>query len=291
MQYLRMDTRAFIESLSPALRPAAQGLDLERLLSHILRRAEERWPAVGLPHERFFAHLATKVSGDIERALEALHVEDLYLAAGCSWGDAGSVRSFEQSFFSSHDSDELKAVLRERLLVRRPEAAPRIAGYSGVAPLSSWFKVASARASVNLKRDEARRSDAAVLMSVPLPGEGVELLHMKKLYRAEFAAAFEKALAALTVRDRNVLRLRYVDGLTHQQVAALHHVHPITVARWQAKAIDAVLSEVRATLMTRLSIGSSELDSILRMVRSGIEITLRGLLATKTDQTEPKGLG
>jgi RNA polymerase sigma-70 factor (ECF subfamily) len=120
-----------------------------------------------------------------------------------------------------------------------------------------------------------------VLIAMPLPGEGVELQHMKRLYRAEFTVAFERALKALTVRDRNVLRLRYVDGLTHEQVAAIHQVHPITVARWQAKAVDVLLTEVRQALMTRLEIGSSELDSILRLVRSDIDITLRGLLGPR----------
>src|SRR5439155_20074789 len=118
----------------------------------------------------------------------------------------------------------------------------------------------------------------AVLEAMPLPADGVELAHMKRLYRAEFSRAFGEALKTLGVRERNVLRLRYVDGLTLEQVAAIHQVHPVTAARWQAKAIEAVMESVRAALMTRLSVDAGELDSILRMARSELEITLRGML-------------
>ncbi|MBK7857988.1 MAG: sigma-70 family RNA polymerase sigma factor [Archangiaceae bacterium] len=275
-----MNPTPFIERLAPALRAAVQKLDVGALLEDALNRARARWPTVQLTREGFFAHLAGKVSGDVPRALETLHVEDLYLAAGCAAGDEASLRAFEARFFTAGVPDEVRSVLRERLLVRRPDGEARISAYSGVAPLESWFRVAAARASLNLSRAEAPRVGDAVLAATALPGEGVELQHMKKLYRAEFAAAFAQALGALEVRDRNVLRLRYVDGLTLEQVAALHQVHPVTVARWQARAIEAVLRALRAALMTQLKVGASELDSILRLVRSDLDVTLRGLLGS-----------
>src|SRR4051812_27032746 len=164
MREARMDTRVFIERLSPSLRPAAQGLDLTALLEDVLRRASERWPQVRLEPKGFFEHVGTKGQGDVARAPEALHVEDLYLAAGCVAGDAAALRAFEQTFFTSHHPDELKAVLRERLLVRRADGPARIATYSGQAPLESWFKVAAARASMNLARSEAPRANETSLM-------------------------------------------------------------------------------------------------------------------------------
>jgi RNA polymerase sigma-70 factor, ECF subfamily len=272
-------SECFIERLSPALRAQAQALDLDRLLGDVLARSVRRWPTVTVGRDAYLQHLAAKMPpGDLARGLDTLHVEDLYLAAGCALGDAPSLRAFEETFFSSRHADELKATLRERLLVRRADAPPRIADYSGKAPLESWFNVAAARANINLNRGPVAAPDDGMLDALPLEGEGLELAHMKRLYRSEFTAAFRDALKELTVRDRNVLRLRYVEALTLEQVAAIEQVHPITVARWQASAIKAVLDAVRGALMTRLSIDPGELDSILRLVRSDLNATLSGLL-------------
>ena len=58
-------------------------------------------------------------------------------------------------------------------------------------------------------------------------------------------------------------------------------VHRATAARWVAHAREALVGGVRRTLETRFRIGSDELDSLLRLVHSRLELSL-GLLLTST---------
>jgi RNA polymerase sigma-70 factor (ECF subfamily) len=55
-------------------------------------------------------------------------------------------------------------------------------------------------------------------------------------------------------------------------------VHRATAARWLEGARDAILATTRARLMERLEISPSELESIIRLVLSRLEINLRPLL-------------
>lgn len=274
---------AFLSALTT--RAPRDAASLEVLVRERLEQARAAWPGVALDDALVLRHWGSKLGADLEGTLRALHTGDLYLAAGCAARDEAALRRFEATFFTdrglwprSGDRDELEAVVRERLFVSRDGAAPRIASYSGQGPLRNWFKVATARAGLNLERGEPRTTDDAALEAMPFEGDGPELGNMKKLYRAQFSEAFRKALRELPVRERGVLRLRYVDGLTLDQTAAVYEVHPVTLSRWQAKALEAVFRHIRAALMTELHVDSSELDSILRLVRSGLEVSLGGMM-------------
>jgi RNA polymerase sigma-70 factor (ECF subfamily) len=51
-------------------------------------------------------------------------------------------------------------------------------------------------------------------------------------------------------------------------------VHRATIGRWLERARDAVLESTRAHLMDRLDVPSAEIESILRLVLSKLEISL-----------------
>jgi RNA polymerase sigma-70 factor (ECF subfamily) len=99
----------------------------------------------------------------------------------------------------------------------------------------------------------------------------------KGTYRQAFATAFADALHAMPDRASTLLRQHYIDGLTIDELGGLYRVHRSTVARLLARARGSLLAATRALMMQRLDIPASDLDSILRMIRSQIEISLRGL--------------
>ena len=177
--------------------------------------------------------------------------------------------------------EELQQLLRERLLVRTPSAPSRIAEYSARGPLISWVRAAALRMALNLKRDapkDSAASDDALLEQRAGPDD-LELGYIKTRYRPHFRAAFQAALQTLSAQERTVLRMHLLDGLGTDQIGGLYHVHRTTVARWIAQARAKLLDETRRLFAERLQLPRSELTSLIRLLRSQLDVSLGGFLA------------
>src|SRR5262249_17829438 len=102
--------------------------------------------------------------------------------------------------------------------------------------------------------------------------------YIKLRYRDEFREAFTNAFSLLSSQQRNVLRLHLLDGVTLEQLAATFGVHRSTIARWLAESRAAVLQGTRKGLRTRLRIAPAELESLIGLLRSQLDVSLHGLL-------------
>jgi RNA polymerase sigma-70 factor, ECF subfamily len=105
-----------------------------------------------------------------------------------------------------------------------------------------------------------------------------ELEHFRRAYRAEFKAAFEAALASLEVRERNVLRQTFVDGLSTEQIGVLYDVHKTTAFRWLDAARDKLNKRTRNEFLQRVKVMPAELEAILRLVQSQLDLSLSRVL-------------
>lgn len=248
----------------------------------------ETWPGIEVDAATFASHVeALRRSGGARPE----HLAELSLAHAAARGDAAGLRAFDEHILpevlpsvrrvdASEDFlDEVRQVLRARLLVGQDGAPPRIAGYTGRGPLVGWVRVAAVRVALNLKRSAAPGVSTADLLGDLAVGEpDPELRHLKTLYRAEFGAALQAALAALPERQRVILRLHYVEGLRLARIAGLYQVHESTVSRWVSSAVETVASDSRRRLIERLSLSPSSLDSVARMVRSQLDLSIRRVL-------------
>lgn len=274
-------------------RAAADLSPLEARLDEIIRSARQAWPTVDLATERFIVHLARHLPEGvaIEVALEQMHTDDLYLACACALGDRHAVLAFEQHCMQGLErvlsryrasSDlvvEVKQRVRERALVS-DAGPPRIERFSGRGDLRSWVRVMAAREAIDLLRRSRRETsvdDDALLHSL-LTSADTELEHAKARYVKEFKQAFSAALRELPARDQTLLRQHVIDGLTIDQLGALYGVHRATAARNLERARQAVLAGTRRRLGAVLQVRTTELDSILRLIRSRVEVTLRWLV-------------
>jgi RNA polymerase sigma-70 factor (ECF subfamily) len=97
-------------------------------------------------------------------------------------------------------------------------------------------------------------------------------------YIEVFSAALERAFGVLEARDRNLLRLHHVDGLTLDRLGALFQVHRATVARWLAQARSRIFEEVESEVKRTLKLSPSEFQSMLGLVRSYLDASLSGLI-------------
>lgn len=247
-----------------------------------LRRARGMYPEIGADADAFAAHVATR-----EGTREA-HLAELYVAWAAGRGNAAALRRLAAWIDAEVDAaarridrtaafaDEVRQALRIRLLVAE-DGHVRIDEYMGRGPLRGWLGVAAMRVALNLRR-AVKPASADVLSELVSDEADPELRHLRTLYRAEFRDALEAALAALSERDRAVLRLSYVDGLTMTKLGRLYGVHETTAARWVTKAAAVVAEDARKRLMAKLSLGSSSLDSVARMVLSNLDLSISRVL-------------
>jgi len=218
---------------------------------------------------------------------------DLEIAQACAQGDPEAIAHVEADHFPevrralgrmrlpADEVSEVMQELRADMFVASAEHAPRIATYEGRGSLGSWLRVCATRAALKRKH-RARREvalDEDALLEERAPGDDPELALIKETYRAEFKAAFSEALASLTDRDRTVLRFRMVDGLTIDDIGAFYGVHRATADRWAARAEDALVTATRRALLQRPRVGAAECESLMRLLRSQLDATIRRRLA------------
>lgn len=282
----------FLSYLDPRFRRVVpREPELELLLHNFLDDGRESWAGVSVPDDELLRHLATLIGREPQVAAELpqLRGADLYLACACARGNGRAIRALEDAFFGEVDQavararpagvgvDDVRQLLREKLFVSHDAQPAKIAEYSGRGELRRWVRATVTRTVLNLASRGPKESSVEDEVLAELPGGELdpELEHLKQLYRAEFKSAFPEALATLDPDERTLLRQRYVDGLTIDQLDTVHGQHRSTVARRVAKAEASLMRAVRERLMAKLKIDQGELSSLVRLIRSQIEVSLQ----------------
>ncbi|HEX3766320.1 MAG TPA: hypothetical protein VHW23_46830 [Kofleriaceae bacterium] len=257
--------------------------------------ARAAWPAIELSTDRFVAYLLERLPDgpDPVDALRAVNAADLYLACACAGGDPVALAAFDTHCLTAVDRalarldldadmiGELKQRLRHALLV--PEhGPPRIVGFAGRGPLRSWVRVLAVHEAWAALRARGRQPAADDrLADLASAGATPELEYLRRTYRPDFERAFRAAIQTLSARDRTLLRQHFLDGITINELGALHRVHRSTIGRWIERARDLVLAATRAHLMENLDVPPAEIESILRLVLSQLDLDVRPLLARR----------
>lgn len=270
--------------------PAALSAAIER----VREAGRAAWPGVELSSEVLATYLAERAPDetDPEKALAAMHTTDLYLACACSRGDAKAIGWLETKVLPAaepavarvdRDPDVIREIVHEvrvRLLVGEDGAPGRIAAYLGRGPLTSFVQVLAMRAAYSAKRVKPVEvpDDAAALAAVPFEGEDAELARIRSELAGPFSRAFGEALAGLAPRERNVLRLYLLEGVSSESIGRMYRVHRATVARWIASIHEQLLSETRKRMSRELGLSAREVDSFMRLLVSKLEVSIATVL-------------
>ncbi len=261
---------------------------MDAALDAAVARGRAAWPRLAAPGFSDAVRAAVADAADPEAAIADLAVEDLYLAQACTTGDRDALAAFGEHCDPAMTSalrsmgiaaEQIEEILQEvRLKLFTPPA--RIATYTGRASLATWTRTVATRAAIDRLRSSraAEPAEADEVDRFADPADSPELAHFRQMYLAEFKAAFEVALASLEVRDRNVLRHHFVDGLTTDDIGALYDVHKTTAFRWLDSARDKLSKRTRHELVQRIQVPPDELDGILRLVQSQIDLSLSRVL-------------
>ncbi|WP_164021328.1 sigma-70 family RNA polymerase sigma factor [Pyxidicoccus trucidator] len=286
-------TESFLSRAPRALVPTLRAhAGLEEALAGLVRQAREAWPRVDMDAGAFLAHVAERLpaTGEAGEVLASLRAGELFLAFACARGDARALEALDAHVLSQVGTwlprespslvDELRQVLSQRLLVPVDGAPPKLASYSGRGPLGQWVRAVALRLHIDQQRAAPREQpvgQAPAELAERL-GADPELAFIRERHQEDFRVAFRAALGRLESRERNLLRLHHVHGLSMDSVGATYQAPRSTVARWIARARERLLALTREELTARLGLTPDELDSMLRLVSSQLDVSLRQLM-------------
>jgi RNA polymerase sigma-70 factor (ECF subfamily) len=270
--------------------------ELPAALDALLRAGRGAWPGLAVDAGAFARHLAS-LATPAAPLPDPAFAADVYLATACTLGVAGAAaaltrahgadlgRALARAGGSAAAADDARQIVWEKLLVSAAGRAPKIAGYGGRAPLKSFLRTVAVRTAIDLRRrkDETARDgqafgdlalgDAALGIAV-----GPELDYLTTRYKAELSDAVRRSLAALSLRERTILRLHLEQRMNVDALGAHYGVGRSTASRWLQAARNAVAEGARAELTARLGLTPSELRSVVRLVQSKLDVSVLRIL-------------
>lgn len=235
------------------------------------------WP---LDEPALAAHLSEKLA----RGTPGLAWDDLTLAFAAAKGHEAAWRVFERRCRPA-----VRAALHKVLAMSLAEDAEQglfaelavaqssaLLSYAGEGPLAGWLVVVATRRAWKLanRKTPVVEADDTLLDRVVDGQKDPALELFKSQYAETFRTCVKGAFARLTPKERNLLRLHHLDGVQTAELARVHGVHRATVVRWLADARQSFVSNFRDEFAAKLGTNRLEVDSLARVFRSGLDISL-----------------
>jgi RNA polymerase sigma-70 factor (ECF subfamily) len=220
---------------------------------------------------------------------------ELTLATAMAAGDATAIREFETKYLvpvrsqlramnlDAADIADIEQTIRIKLLVGEDGAPARIVQYAGHGKLGGLVRVAAVREALTLLRRKKTTTSEDWLDELSSPDDDPELVQLKARHRVEFKAAFEEAVRRLSPRDHTLLRLHLVRKHSIDHIGAGYGVHRATAARWIEAAKRSLRSETTRILAERFDLRGPELERVVGLIESRIELSIDRLLATSAE--------
>jgi RNA polymerase sigma-70 factor, ECF subfamily len=254
--------------------------------ARVLAAGKLSWPTLNVDAKELTAYLLER--GVTPETLTQAIAADLFLAFACFVKVPSAVQLFQTTYdrivvaaakrldASGSLADELRQRVSEQLFVGSAAGAPKIGEYRGRGPLSAWLRTCAKRIALRLVKTHAPE----VLMTREALADEIsdvcdqELSLLKEHYGELFRQELVLALNELPARDRMLLQLHLVAGLTTTRIAKMYHLNQSSISRQLQRAAATIFTLVKQRIHTRLGVGTAELESLLDLARSHIELTL-----------------
>jgi RNA polymerase sigma-70 factor (ECF subfamily) len=263
----------------------------EAALAALCAEAAAAWPGVDVAPDEVIAAFATKLAADDPPPLTAAGAVEIHLAIACARGDAAAIAAFDRAYLdvvplalagmklAKATVEDVRSAVRDKLLLAEAERPPRVLEYAGRGRLRGLVQVTATRTAIDRIRLEEREAELPAGRDLAAPND-IALSLIKAQYREAFAEGFKNAVSAASRRDRNLLRLHFLGGVTLEQLAQMYNVHRATVVRWLAAAREAVFAATREHVADRINAPADELDEMFDLVKSRVELSVERLLAS-----------
>jgi RNA polymerase sigma-70 factor, ECF subfamily len=284
----------FVATLEAELRPRfTDTAQLEGILQRLRADAIAAYPEIGVCADVFVRELARRL-GELAtpEQLEAVRAGHVHLAIACATGDDAAIRRLETDVFDelkitgarlrarSELVDDVRSHVRRLMFTAEPGRQAAVSTFSGRSDLRSYLRVVVTRELARLI-DKDRKMvalDDQAIVGLVAPTDGPELGVLRERCRPQVDAAIRAALVGLAESPRALLRYSVVDRWSVDRIAAIFGIHRATAARRVNAARDELATAIRSELATRLAIGIDEVDSIVRLVQSRIDVSIERLL-------------
>lgn len=248
-------------------------------------QARANRPGVAVPLDAFARALAGADPA-------TLATDDVYLALACAAGDRLACEAFDREHVARIPSflarierdasvlDEVMQRVRTRVLVGDGERPARVGDYAGRGSLSAWVRVVALRTHAHLvaERRSAHRLESDAALDFDAAVIPLDLAVARQEHRATVERALAAALRGLPPRDRTVLRMHYVDGLSLEKIGRVYAVDKATVSRWLRATRERIADDALAQVQEETGANAEDARSLLGLLLSAMSLSLPGLL-------------
>lgn len=248
----------------------------------------DAYPAIDLSRDTFIMFARARAEtwkGNPDRAA------DMFLACACVERIPAAIAEFLAVFGEripmylgklARSADlvaEVRQILVTRCVIGDANKPPALMTYSATGSLEGWLRATAVREALAINRDSDRNAgDVDVVMAAQIPWVDHEIALFKQIYREPVSRAFATACAGLDAEDRALLRLHYVDGVTTAKLATMFGISRATLIRRLAAARELLVERVKAALQFASGVADRDFDSVLRLVKSQIDLRLSVVL-------------
>jgi RNA polymerase sigma-70 factor, ECF subfamily len=269
---------AFVEDFNTVVLPPEGTLDRAYAV------AQSAWPTLSLSLQDFEAFIVVHAMDLAELPDDRL--ADVFLACACCHKAPGALKCFHDQLFSVvalaarrfDDSptfaDEVYQHLCELLFVDGPNRPGRMVSYNGSGALAGFVTTAARRIALRMAASTARFQGEEALVAQFSRLQEQETAYLRREHQETFNRALALALRQLPRRERLILRMNLVERVSTTAIATMYKVSQPTVSRWIQRSAQTIFARVKELVCDELEIDTRELQSLLMLVRSQIEITI-----------------
>jgi RNA polymerase sigma-70 factor len=251
-------------------------------------RCLRRYPGVQISYEEFQARIDEILSRELSlsdersrrRAFALIPHEDLFLAMACSRQDRVAWEYFADDYMpllrkfsaqacsNSGEGEDLAQEITAKML----KESNRLARYNGRGSLAGWLRVAVSHAAV----DRFRRTRKQVSLedlpqnSTPIdlidPGKRDEDETLDARWGPVISNAASESISKLAARDRLVLGLYYLRGVSLKAIGRQFGMHEATVSRRLDKLRRNIRKKVEIELRKKHWMSAGEIRSLWKHI-------------------------
>lgn len=289
---IALETSPEAEAVGPPVNTPHEHIAL--LVRGFMEYATQRGAGFPVSRQTFFEYLDQYLTSRaaVERVLSEVRVEDVLLLCGALQGRGGALQRLDALLsdatrYASNDFkldkeqvDEFRQTMREYFLMRRGDRPAQLLLFSGRGSFKGWLRTVVRRrarhyASKCGQRDKLEEAFMDVVSAKP---HDPELSYVKKESAQAVKVAFREALGRADRAEQALLRNWLVDSLKLCDIAGLYDVDPSTVGRRLRRARDRLVKNTRRILVERLCLSPAEVDSLIGLIRSRLDVSLSRLL-------------
>jgi RNA polymerase sigma-70 factor, ECF subfamily len=261
---------------------------MAREIAEAYERCLQRYPTIQVSYKDFQARIEEILSSGPSpsesrsriKGLGLIHCEDLFLAMGCSRQDRVAWEHFADEYIpllrdfstrSCGDSSEGEDLAQE-ITVKMLKEGNRLAGYNGRGSLGGWLRAAVAHAAVDRFRRARRLVSLDDSSHSELPAESIDSAEddrqeaLDSRWGPIISNAVSEIISRLPARDRLVLGLYYLRGISLIAIGRQFMMHEATVSRWLKRLRLYIRKQLEMDLRKKHGLRADDISSLWKFI-------------------------